>query len=50
MAGLAQPAHGLEPAEDLFNPLALGLADRVAGLAAGAPVNRAPLASARYAG
>src|SRR3972149_4671144 len=40
MAGLAQAAHGLDPAEALLDALALDLADGVAGMARGAPIDR----------
>jgi hypothetical protein len=43
MANLAQAAHGLEPAEDLFDPLALGLTDSIAAMAAGPLVDRTVL-------
>src|SRR6266851_4733732 len=39
MAGLTQPAYGLDPAEDLFDPFALVLTDRVPRMASGALVN-----------
>src|SRR5260370_28585157 len=39
MAGLTQPAYGLDPAEDLFDPFALALTDRVPRMASGALVN-----------
>ena len=40
VAGLAQAADRLDPAEDLLDPLAYPLADRVAGMARRAPVDR----------
>src|SRR6266404_5730388 len=39
MAGLAQPAYGLDPAEDLFHSLTLALTNHVARMASGALVN-----------
>src|SRR5947199_9958179 len=41
MARLPKQADGLEPAEDLFDPLALLLTHLVAGVARGAPIDRA---------
>ena len=38
---LAQPCDGLEPAEDLFDPFALGLTDGIAGVAGGAGIDSA---------
>src|SRR5271165_2583825 len=43
MASLAQPTHGLEPAEDLLHPFAFLLTNRVARLAGGAVVDSAAL-------
>src|ERR1700676_5296395 len=40
IASTAQAAHGLHPAEDLFDPLAYPLADRVADMTRGAAVER----------
>ena len=40
MAGLAQQSDGLEPPEGFLDPFAPPLAERVAGMAAGAPVDR----------
>jgi hypothetical protein len=45
MPGLAQQRHRLEPAEDLLDPLAPSLALSVAGVARGAPVDRAGAAA-----
>jgi len=39
MAGLARPAYGFNPTEDLFHPFALALTGRVARVAGGALVN-----------
>src|SRR5260370_11024670 len=39
MASLTQPAHGLEPAKDLFDPFALALTNRVALMPGGALVD-----------
>jgi hypothetical protein len=41
MASLAQASNGLEPTEDLFDPFALALTNRVAGMARGACVDSA---------
>src|SRR5213594_4885896 len=41
VARLPKQADGLEPAEDLFDPLALLLTHLVAGVARGAPIDRA---------
>src|SRR6516165_1715463 len=41
MTRLAQSRHGLEPAEDLFDPFALVLTDRVAGMTGGAGIDSA---------
>src|SRR5437016_5673304 len=41
MPGFAQPRDGLDPAEDLFDSLALSLADRVAFVSRGALINGA---------
>ena len=38
MTSLAQQSNGLEPTEGFFDPLAPPLAQRVAGVAAGTPV------------
>jgi hypothetical protein len=43
MASLAQGAHSLEPAEGLFDPLAPGLTDNIAAMAAGPLVDRTVL-------
>ena len=40
IASTAQAAHGLHPAEDLFDPLAHPLAGRVTGMTRGAAVER----------
>ena len=40
MAGLAQTADGLDPAERFFDPLALDRADAIAGMAGGARIDR----------
>src|SRR6266404_8798567 len=40
MTGLAQAADGLDPAERLFDPLALDCADAIAGMAGGARIDR----------
>src|SRR5512137_2071791 len=39
MAGLAQPADGLEPTEDLFHPLADTLTNRIARMPGGALID-----------
>src|SRR5208337_5043016 len=41
VTSLAQPADGLEPAEDLFHPLAPPLAESITGVAGGAAIDRA---------
>jgi hypothetical protein len=43
MTSLAQPRDGFEPAEDLFDPLALLLANRIAGVTSGALINDLPI-------
>ena len=40
IACTAQATHGLHPAEDLFDPLANPLAQRVAGMSRGAEIER----------
>src|SRR5882724_4596005 len=40
VAGLAHEPHGLEPAEDLLDELALLLADQIARMARGAAIDR----------
>ena len=42
IAGASEPANGLHPAEDLFDPLPDPLTDRVARVASGPPVDRTP--------
>jgi hypothetical protein len=42
MAGLPQPSHGLQPPKHLLDQLASPLADLVAPVAGGPPVNRTP--------
>lgn len=39
MPGLPQAGNGLDPAEDLFHPLALPLADGVAGMPSGSRID-----------
>src|SRR6059036_2774116 len=41
MPHLPQPAHGLLPAKDFFDPFAFALADRIARMAGRAPINSA---------
>src|SRR5688572_22738511 len=50
MSQLSHPTHGFHPAEDLFDSLALALADPIPGMPSGPSVNRtlATLVVLRY--
>src|SRR5713226_3531425 len=50
MAGLTQPAYGLDPAKDLFHPFALALAKRVAGMVSGTLVDDTGLLARKMRG